>query len=77
MSTEPKPQYVTRKTGVELANKVGLPLKEFTVNKDAMNGRGPEVFGRLGKTELHTIEAFMKYAIERVAIRKPEAADAE
>ena len=41
MTTE-TPQYVTRKAGVELANKYGLPLTLSGVNKDSMDGKGPK-----------------------------------
>ena len=70
--TEPK--YVTRKAGVDLANQYGLPLTLSRVNKDSMDGKGPKPFGQLGPAQIYTAEEFMRYAVERVAIRSPEAA---
>jgi len=71
MSSETK--FVTRKTGVELANETGIPLTVGGVNKDAMNGRGPKPFGKLGPAEIYTVEEFMRYAVDRV--RAPEVVE--
>ena len=43
-------QFVTRREGVKLANDRGIPLSIGRVNKDSMDGIGPQPVGRYGPT---------------------------
>lgn len=59
-------EFVTRKEGVQLANDGGIPLTIGRVNKDCMDGIGPEPAGKYGPTFLYTREKFMQYARARI-----------
>ena len=67
-------QFITRREGVELANAKGIPLSICRVNKDSMDGIGPQPAGRYGPTFLYRPEEFLKYAVERVLKNAPEVA---
>jgi hypothetical protein len=45
-------QFITRREGVELAKAKGIPLSIGRVNKDAMDGIGPQPAGKYGPTFL-------------------------
>jgi hypothetical protein len=59
-------KFVTRREGVKLANDQGIPLSIGRVNKDSMDGIGPQPAGRYGPTYLYSPEEFLRYAVERV-----------
>ena len=65
-------KFVTRREGVKLVRERGIPLTVGRVNKDAMNGRGPEPVGKYGLAEIYTVEEFIRYAIDRVLKNAPE-----
>jgi hypothetical protein len=67
-------QFITRREGVELAKAQGIPLSIGRVNKDSMDGNGPQPAGRYGPTFLYKPEEFLRYAIERVLKSASEAA---
>ena len=67
-------QFVTRREGVKLANDRGIPLSIGRVNKDSMDGIGPQPVGRYGPTYLYTPTEFLRYATDRVVKRAPEVA---
>jgi hypothetical protein len=65
-------KFVTRREGVKLANDQGIPLSIGRVNKDAMDGIGPQPAGRYGPVYLYEPSEFMRYATERVLKNAPE-----
>ena len=65
-------KFVTRREGVKLANDHGIPLSIGRVNKDSMDGIGPQPAGRYGPTFLYSPEEFIRYATERVLKNAPE-----
>ena len=65
-------EFVTRREGVKLANAQGIPLTIGRVNKDSMNGIGPQPAGRYGPTHLYRPKVFIRYAIDRVLKNAPE-----
>jgi hypothetical protein len=67
-------KFVTRREGVELAKAEGIPLSIGRVNKDSMDGIGPQPAGRYGPTFLYHPEEFLRYATERVLKNAPEVA---
>jgi hypothetical protein len=67
-------QFITRREGVELAKAKGIPLSIGRVNKDAMDGIGPQPAGRYGPTFLYAPEEFLRYATDRVLKNAPQAA---
>jgi hypothetical protein len=66
-------KFITRREGVQLANAQGIPLSIGRVNKDSMDGRGPQPAGRYGPTYLYAPKEFMRYAEERVRHAPDEA----
>jgi len=64
----------TRREGVKLVNDQGIPMSLGRVNKDSMDGIGPQPAGRYGPTFLYTPEEFIRYATERVLKNAPEIA---
>ena len=67
-------QFVTRREGVKLANDRGIPLSIGRVNKDSMDGIGPQPCGRYGPTYLYDPAEFLRYATDRVLKNAPEIA---
>ena len=67
-------KFVTRREGVKLANDQGIPLSIGRVNKDSMDGIGPQPAGRYGPTFLYSPQEFLRYAVERVTKNAPEVA---
>jgi hypothetical protein len=67
-------KFVTRREGVKLANDQGIPLSIGRVNKDSMDGIGPQPAGRYGPTYLYSPQEFLRYATERVLKNASEAA---
>jgi len=58
-------KFVTRREGVKLAREQGIPLSIGRVNKDSMNGIGPQPAGRYGPTFLYRPEEFLRYSRAR------------
>ena len=67
-------KFVTRREGVKLVNDQGIPLSIGRVNKDSMDGIGPQPAGRYGPMYLYSPEEFLRYATERVVKNAPEVA---
>ena len=67
-------KFYTRREGVELAKAHGIPLTIGRVNKDAMDGVGPQPSGRYGPGFLYTAEEFLRYAEERIRVAVEDAA---
>jgi hypothetical protein len=66
MSEVKEVKFVTRREGVRIVREQGIPLTVSRVNKDAMNGVGPEPCGKYGPSEIYELPKFIQYAIDRV-----------
>jgi hypothetical protein len=68
-----KRKFITRREGVRLANEQGIPISIGRVNKDCMEGIGPQPAGKYGPVHLYAPEEFMRYAETRVRQHAPDA----
>jgi hypothetical protein len=66
-------KFITRREGVRLANEQGIPISIGRVNKDCMDGIGPQPAGKYGPVHLYAPEEFMRYAETRVRQHAPDA----
>ena len=64
---------LTRRDAVKFVNdELGIPLKESTFAKKAMNGETPKPASFYGKTELHSKKTIRDWALAELCTDKPQ-----
>ena len=73
MSNSQDEKYLTRAALVQLVNeKLGIPLKKSTVDKDTHYGRGPKPVAKYGPKDLYTLEESLRYGRSKISKCSPE-----